>query len=464
MSQSPDRGALAACVSSMFSAVTSAMQPARLPIALLAVLLVSGLAPLVDLAGGVAFGPRGFGGAPLSDTEIELGYQRARSAASRVASDQIDALESEARGEQGGGARRVTRAELASAVRSATEARITERIDNGAASDDPELARVRQRAAEALLVIDETAPRGVATTFLAAERNAIRQAVASLLKLDFNTVLGALVAGVFTIPVSAIRASPVVFPLALIVVLCATALLAGGACRMAAVHAGRGARLTPLEGAAYARARALNLVALPVLPSVVIAILALLVLVFVALLRVPVLNVLSGALFVVPIAVGLLGAILTLTVVAAFPLMPAAVAVEDCDAGDAITRAGALVLARPLAWLGILVISLTALAVGGLLVNAVVGTAGAGIDALLAAVGGNAGRAIASGDPSEVAALFGPDRLVGLLVGFWNGLLDAIVAAYIFTLACDLATRGYLWMRERIDGENSSTIAGYGIR
>lgn len=464
MSQSPDRGAFVSCMSTMFSAVTSAMQPARLPIALLAVLLVSGLAPLVDLAGGVAFGPRGFNGAPLSDTEIELGYQRARSAASRVASDEIEALESDARGEQGGAARRVSRGELASAVRTATEARITERIDNGAAGDDPELMRLRQRAAEALLVIDETAPRGVATTFFAAQRNAIRQGVASLLKLDFNTVLGAIVAGVFTIPVAAIRASPIVFPLALVVVLCAIALLAGGSCRMAAVHAGRGARLTPLEGAGYARVRALNLVALPVLPAVVIGLLALLVLVFVLLLRVPVLNVLSGALFVIPIAVGLLGAILAITVVASFPLMPAAIAVEDCDAGDAITRAGALVLARPLAWIGILLASLAALAVGGLLVNAVVGTAGLGIDALLAAVGGNAGRALASGDPSEVAALFGPDRLVGLLVGFWNGLLEAIVAAYLFTLACDLAARGYLWMRERIDGENTATIAGYGIR
>ena len=145
--------------------------------------------------------------------------------------------------------------------------------------------------------------------------------------------------------------------------LTAIALLAGGSCRMAAVHAGRGARLTPLEGAGYARVRALNLVALPVLPAVVIGLLALLVLVFVLLLRVPVLNVLSGALFVIPIAVGLLGAILAITVVASFPLMPAAIAVEDCDAGDAITRAGALVLARPLAWIGILLASLAALAV-----------------------------------------------------------------------------------------------------
>jgi hypothetical protein len=33
-----------------------------------------------------------------------------------------------------------------------------------------------------------------------------------------------------------------------------------------------------------------------------------------------------------------------------------------------------------------------------------------------------------------------------------------------FSLACDLAARSYLLMRERIDGEDASTIAGYGIR
>ena len=156
---------------------------------------------------------------------------------------------------------------------------------------------------------------------------------------------------------------------------------------------------------------------------------ALVVIVFTALLRVPVLNVISGALFVIPMLVALLGSILALTVIAGFPLMPAAIAVEDCDAGDAITRAGALVLARPLAWLGILGASLIALAIGGILVNAIVATASTGIDTLLATLGGDAGRALGSGAGAEVAALFGPDRLVAILVGFWNSLLDATVAA-----------------------------------
>lgn len=448
----------------MFSAITSAMQPARLPIALLAVLLIAGLAPLIDLGAGKNYGPRGFNSSPLSATEIELGIQRARSAANRVASEEVEQLESDARGDGSVPGRPVTRGELATAVRSATSKRIADRIANGVSSDDPELLRLRQRAAEAMLVIEETAPRGIATTFLAAERSAVRQATASMLRFDFNAALGAVVAGIFALPLAAMRESPLVFTLALVLVVCLISLLAGGSCRMAAIHAGRGGRLTIVEGAMFARTRALNLVALPVLPALVIGLFALVVIAFTALLRVPVLNVISGALFVIPILVALLGSILALTVIAGFPLMPAAIAVEDCDAGDAITRAGALVLARPLAWLGILGASLIALAIGGILVNAIVATASTGIDTLLATLGGDAGRALSSGDGAEVAALFGPDRLVAILVGFWNSLLDATVAAYVFTLACDLATRSYLWMRERIDGENAATISGYGLR
>lgn len=464
MTSSPERGAFVACLSFMFSAITSSMQPARLPIALLAVLLVSGLAPLVDLADGQSFGPRGLAGGALSESEVELNDQRARSAANRIASDQVDALEAAARTDGAGASARLSRADLAAAVREATAARIADRIANGTSADDPELRRLRQRAAEALLTIEETAPRGVATTFLRDEQRAILQAAAATMALDVNALAAAVTNAVFRLPAAAIAASPLAFSLGLLVVACLIAILAGGSCRMAAVHAGRAARLSPLEGAAYARARVVNLVSLPVLPLLGLGAIALVIAIFVLALRVPVLNIVAGVLFVAPLAVALLGAILAITVVAALPLMPAAIAVEDCDAGDAITRAGALVLARPLTWIGMLALAIVALVVGGLLVNAVLGIALLGVQGLLALLGGTLGDALASGESAEIAALYGPDRIVALLVGVWTALLAACGAAYIFTLACDLGTRGYLWMREQIDGENISTVSGYGVR
>jgi len=460
MSVPADRGTVRNCLSFLLSAVTSAMQPARVPIALLAVLLVSALAPIVDLADGQRFGPRGFGTGPLSATELELGLQRARSAANRIAGDEVERLDAAVR--EGGAA--ATRSDYAAAVRDATARRIAERISNGAAPDDSELDRMRDRAAEALVVIEESAPRGVATTFLALEGAAMRQVAASLVRLDLNAALGGISSALVGLPVAAIRASPLIFPLAFIALACVLSLLAGGSARMAAVHAGRGGRLTPLEGAGFARARAAHLVALPVLPLLLLGLLAVVVLVFSLLLRIPVVNVVAAVLFIVPVAVALFGSVLAATAVAAFPLMPVAVAVEDCDAGDAITRACALVLARPLAWLGILAASVAVLVIGISIVAGVVGLAGSTIDGLLDAAGGRAGAALASGDASDLAVLHGPDRLVGGIVAFWRGLLGAVAAAYVFTLACDLATRGYLWMRERIDGENPATISGFGMR
>ena len=104
------------------------------------------------------------------------------------------------------------------------------------------------------------------------------------------------------------------------------------------------------------------------------------------------------------------------------------------------------------------------LAVGVLLVNGVLSLASFGLTAALAPIGGEVGRALASGEASAIAALFGPDRIVGILLELWMGFFAMIGSAYAVSLACDLATRGYLLMRARIDGENIATISGYGIR
>jgi len=166
---------------------------------------------------------------------------------------------------------------------------------------------------------------------------------------------------------------------------------------------------------------------------------------------------------VIPLSIALLGAVLALVALVAAPLMPAAVAVEDCDAGDSITRSCALVLSRPLLWLCVLAVAIVALAIGTILVTGVLTLASIAIAGTLAFAGGYAGAVIASGDAAMIATLDGPDRLVALFVGFWLGILEAIGAAYAFSLAVDLAARGYLLMRARIDGESPSTVAGYGI-
>jgi hypothetical protein len=196
----------------------------------------------------------------------------------------------------------------------------------------------------------------------------------------------------------------------------------------------------------------------------VLGAMALVVVVFAFLLRVPAANLLSGLLFIIPLTIALLGAILALVTILGFPLMPAAIAVEDCDAGDAITRAGALVLARPLLWLAAIATALVVLSIGSLLVSGVLSLASNGVAAAMDTLGGPTGRALASGSANEIDALFGPDRMAALFVGFWMTMFEALAGAYLFALACDLTARAYLLMRARIDGEHPATISGYGVR
>ena len=468
MDPTPTTLAADARLPALFSAVTSAMQPARFPLALLAVLVISALAPILDLAAGNHYGARGFAGSALGESEREVAYQRARSATSRIAEFELQRLE---RGEGADSPdadpvppRRVSLSEMQGAIRGATASIIAERNASEIPLDEVEELRIRERASAAMLIIASAQPRGVASVFLDGERAAAKQVFNGVVRFDAEMFLAGALGAVFSVPAAAIRAAPIVFPLGLIVLLCALTFVAGGSCRMAAVHAGRAARLSARDGASFARKQGLNLVALPILPCIVLGAMALVVVVFAFLLRVPAANLLSGLLFIIPLTIALLGAILALVTILGFPLMPAAIAVEDCDAGDAITRAGALVLARPLLWLAAIATALVVLSIGSLLVSGVLSLASNGVAAAMDTLGGPTGRALASGSPNEIDALFGPDRMAALFVGFWMTMFEALAGAYLFALACDLTARAYLLMRARIDGEHPATISGYGVR
>jgi hypothetical protein len=450
-------------LSSLFSAITSAMQPARFPLALLAVLLVAALAPLVDLAAGKSFGSRGFSGNTLGASDLAMDRAQARSAAMRFAALEVAALQSGDNASESD----PTPAQLIAAVRNGLAWRLEETRAAAGGGDEgwfvSEERRLRQSAASAIRTIEDSAPRGVAEVFLENERQALAKTAAAVVDLDLEGFVTGVLTAVFTVPAAAIRAAPIVFPLGLIVALSLLSICAGGLCRMAAVHAGRSARLSILEGSAFARARIVNLAVLPVLPTAVLLALGILVVLFALLLRVPVLNVLSGLLFALPLLVALLGAILVIVLLAAAPIMPAAIAVEDCDAGDAITRGCALVLGRPIAWIGTLGVAIVVLVLGTIVVSGVLALATFVIEGSLSFAGGSVGAILASGDSALIATLTGPDRLVAFFLSVWGGIFELLGAAYAFSLACDLGTRAYLLVRERLDGESPATIAGYGI-
>jgi len=390
---------------SLFGAITSAMQPARLPLAFLLALLVPVLASLVDRFDG-----------RVVDRSAPSLFDPSSMA---VDGDRL----------------------FAEFPRSASLA--------------------AQRG-----VLDSNAiprPAGVGTAFVAEVRVSLRQAGSAIVRLDAASAANALVRAVIHAPARAVRSAPLASVVALLVGLAAASVAAGGLCRMAAVHTGRRARLTVLEGAAFARDRALRLAALPVLPTAVIAVLALPVLVFALLLRVPALDILAGALFVLPLLVAILGAILAVVSIAAFPLMPAAIAVEDCDSGDAITRAASLALSRPLLWLAILAVGALTMLLGAVIVSTVLGLAGWAVATTLSSLGGEFGQVLAVGTASQLEELSGTRAVAATALDLWAGLFRMLGGAYLVSLFLDLATRAYLLMRAQIDGEPPATVSGYGI-
>ncbi len=442
----------------LLSGITSAMQPARMPLALLAVALLSVVVSIVDTAADARFGARGLAAGALNEFDLRQLGQRARNAALGVAAAEVAELES---ADGGRDLDEIGMPAYRNAARKGAAASRARAVERGASED--QIAAIQAALVSAMRALDAADGQGVASAFVEEEVRAARQVASGILRLDPDAALGGIANAVALAPLAAIRAAPVAFPLGLLAVLPLLSIVWGGLARMAAIHAGRDGRLSPLEGSGFARTRAVGLASIPLLPVAFLALLAAVLALFGVLLRVPFVGVLAGALLVVPIAIALLGSILGLVSLLGLPLMPAALVVEDCDAGDAVVRAGALVLGRPLLFTGTLALSVVALLLGIAAVGTVVGIADASVLSLAGWLGGPVGKALATRDPAEIAALGGPARVAASAAGFWLGVLAMLPAAYLLALANDLSTRLYLLLRARADGESPATIAGHGL-
>ncbi len=434
----------------LLSGITSAMQPARMPLALLAVALLSVVVSIVDTAADARFGARGLAAGALNEFDLRQLGQRARNAALGVAAAEVAELES---ADGGRDLDEIGMSAYRNAARKGAAASRARAVERGASED--QIAAIQAALVSAMRALDAADGQGVASAFVEEEVRAARQVASGILRLDPDAALGGIA--------NAVALAPVAFPLGLLAVLPLLSIVWGGLARMAAIHAGRDGRLSPLEGSGFARTRAVGLASIPLLPVAFLALLAAVLALFGVLLRVPFVGVLAGALLVVPIAIALLGSILGLVSLLGLPLMPAALVVEDCDAGDAVVRAGALVLGRPLLFTGTLALSVVALLLGIAAVGTVVGIADASVLSLAGWLGGPVGKALATRDPAEIAALGGPARVAASAAGFWLGVLAMLPAAYLLALANDLSTRLYLLLRARADGESPATIAGYGL-
>lgn len=179
----------------------------------------------------------------------------------------------------------------------------------------------------------------------------------------------------------------------------------------------------------------------------------------------PGVNVLGAVLLPVGVALGLAMVALAVGLGLGGIMVVPARAAEDSDAIDALQRALAYVVARPLRLAKYLAIALgaAALALGvarGLIVGAwdlTIGQGGAWLsDSREAALTGIAPPA----EDGTPGTLGGTPRVAHWFVNLWGGVPVVLISGYAISLFFTAGTRVYLAMRELCDGQDPSEIQG----
>lgn len=243
--------------------------------------------------------------------------------------------------------------------------------------------------------------------------------------------------------------------------------IGGGALsRMAAVQQAREQRLSVREATDFALSRAGGLVWAQILPVVIMGILAGVIMVLGLLMRVPLIDVIAALGYGLILLMGFLIAFLLIGFAAGFPMLVPAVACENCDGADAMQRTYAYVVNRPLHILWYWGVALLGLGLGFLLVS------------LIATITLNASASLfgdlASSRAMDIAGGFGVrsvehpamhahignwhERWAGNIIDFWQTVVVCLVVAYVFSYHFSASTIVYLLMRKASDGQEMDEI------
>lgn len=289
---------------------------------------------------------------------------------------------------------------------------------------------------------------GPCAAFAAGASMALRGLVEGILGLEPRRAIDSLVDVAVRAPSAALRAAPWTMAPVAIGWLVASSLVGGALSRATALEAGRSVRIGAREAMASTRSCWRSLALAPMLPLLGAAICLAPVALLGLGLRVPVLDVLAGALYAVALFLGFLAVFLLILAALGLPMMPAAIACGDADAADAFVRNAAYLVRAPFLWLGSVAVALVALAIGLAIVS---GLAAATLG-MTSAVAGWAAGGLSAADGRSASVLN--------LLGLWEGIVRAIVAGWIASFVFDAATRIYLTLRFRCDGQDPSTLDG----
>lgn len=243
--------------------------------------------------------------------------------------------------------------------------------------------------------------------------------------------------------------------------------IGGGAiARMSACETAQQERLRVMDAFQFSMTNWPRLVLAPLLPLLLIAALALFIAVIGLIMYIPVIDILGGLLYIIMLMIGFAIAFLLIGYALAFPLFIPAVACENCDAPDAQQRAYAYIVSRPLHWLGYAFIGLIGLVLGFFVVSAFVIVILNGTAAIFGAFHSHSALNAAGGFSifdlsNRMGEVLHPRWYHGFtawLIGLWQTLVIALVPAYVLSYLISASTVGYLLMRRAADGQDIEEI------
>lgn len=194
----------------------------------------------------------------------------------------------------------------------------------------------------------------------------------------------------------------------------------------------------------HARRRLLALVGAPGIPLVLVGlVLGLISLFGLALFSAGFTRPIGGVLFVVPLLLGVAGALIGGVFVASHGMLAPATAIDDADAVDAIQRSAGYVLSRPIRFV-----------LYAIVFSLLLSYAYAFVQTVCRVAIGAASNAVADANTDEPNADF-----TLAAVAFWVQMLWLVFIGWVISFYATASTALYLIMREACDGQDVSVIA-----
>lgn len=216
---------------------------------------------------------------------------------------------------------------------------------------DNEIRAAYSEANHRLEAIRELSGYGLCLTFINYEASQVDAAARSLVGLEPGNPFTNIGHFIFTGPGWALSKHPIFFILFTVVALLVWSIIGGAIARIAAVHVSQDEKISVRQALRFSSNKLMSFFAAPIMPLILVGVIALILAILGWLTEISylggLLTIIVGLIFFVLIGIGVLMACALVGWVCGFGLMYPTIAVEGSDAFDAVSRSFSYVFARP---------------------------------------------------------------------------------------------------------------------